>query len=309
MKNHPIIWISIAFSLTACGNSSTNELETSREASSLERGVVIKDFVRIGNDSAAAKLERAERSLKILKARSEKGSLKSQSINVVPAYYTQSQFPNEYYSDSISAEGMAIINAVGSGEITYEMYGDTYNAYSNCDPYYDPYCNVYYTSLAPRDVVAYNDKLESSISSQGIYHPDSQILLMKNIYQQTLNNFTYYRNILYRDDILEWDADGCSIILDTSDYRDFGPHCNRHDYGYRNYQLYRIFTLSNQDYIDGVLLTDMKTYCANRFGSTPSFGRTACYADAYAIYGTLWYVAPVHPARLGGNPPTDEIEP
>lgn len=304
-------FVLVSLLLASCGGPSEPPTATEAGASADSRdvrGISIQQFIE---SPKLTPLQRAEKALKLLKIKNNSRDLSTQSINVVPSQYTQHQFPNEYYSDYISYEGMDIIDAIGRGEFSYDMQGDLYEEYGGCDPYYDPYCYNAYSSMTPQQLVEQNKRFESksSVTPQGIYHPDSQISFMKTMFHQSLNNFTYYRNNRYRNDILIWDADGCSIILDTSDYRDFTNHCNRHDFGYRNYQFYRIFTLTNQDHIDAFLLNDMKLYCQNRFGSQLSFGRTACYTDVYAIYGTLYNVAPAHPARWLGKPPQDEIEP
>src|SRR5699024_8849729 len=62
-------------------------------------------------------------------------------------------------------------------------------------------------------------------------------------------------------DQLDWTSDGCSAAPDEPFGFDFSTSCQRHDFGYRNYQLQERFTENNREGIDRNFRSDMASTC------------------------------------------------
>lgn len=81
----------------------------------------------------------------------------------------------------------------------------------------------------------------------------------------------------------DWSNDVCSNSPDTGLAFDFTNPCIRHDFGYRNYKKYSMFTENNRHVIDDIFLADMKAHCATR----SIFLKPDCYTTAYAYYAAV----------------------
>lgn len=103
---------------------------------------------------------------------------------------------------------------------------------------------------------------------------------MKKTHRAAMSKFLQYRKRQICDARFDWSNDGCSNVPDTGTAFDFRYSCIRHDFGYRNYKGFAIFTEGNKKRIDDKFLTDMKAHCSARaFPLKPS-----CYSTAYTYY-------------------------
>ena len=100
--------------------------------------------------------------------------------------------------------------------------------------------------------------------------------VMRSIHNSSMPAFLSYRRMRYGAPTLDWSSDGCSQVPDTGPAFDFTNPCRRHDFGYRNYKKFRIFTEANRKLIDAKFLADMRAHCATR----SAFLRPSCYATA-----------------------------
>lgn len=108
----------------------------------------------------------------------------------------------------------------------------------------------------------------------------ASVTTMMRIHDAPMSRFLQYRSQRHGAPDLDWSTDACSLVADASVAFDFIAPCIRHDFGYRNYRRYRIFTKANRKLIDTRFLADMKAHCATR-GLLLKLG---CYEIAYAYY-------------------------
>ncbi|MBB6097510.1 hypothetical protein HNR42_000927 [Deinobacterium chartae] len=168
-----------------------------------------------------------------------------------PVTAAHPDFPNEDAA-LISPEGQRIIDAVASGQLHTQMQGD-----------FDP------------ALERLNVEGEGLLSAQGV-----SVTTMKKVYASSMSTFLSYRSKRYGAPSLDWSTDGCSKVPDSGPAFNFKNACYRHDFGYRNYKKYKIFTKANRKAIDDRFLADMKAHCATR----SIFLKPSCYETAYIYY-------------------------
>jgi hypothetical protein len=107
--------------------------------------------------------------------------------------------------------------------------------------------------------------------------------VMKNIHGGSMAAFLTYRKMRYGKPALDWDTDFCSGAPDTALHFDFTNACIRHDFGYRNYKKFKIFTKAARKRIDDRFLADMRAHCATRH----IFIRGSCRQTALLYYAAV----------------------
>ena len=95
------------------------------------------------------------------------------------------------------------------------------------------------------------------------------------LFEISLDSFLQVKAEQPHADQLDWSDDGCSYSPDEPLGHEFKPACQRHDFGYRNYQLQSRFTEENRLRIDDNFRDDMYGVCA---------GDPTCEATADAYY-------------------------
>src|SRR5699024_6424531 len=83
----------------------------------------------------------------------------------------------------------------------------------------------------------------------------------EHLFEQPLDEFAATRHQAPHADQLDWTSDGCSAAPDEPFGFDFSTSCQRHDFGYRNYQLQERFTENNREGIDRNFRSDMASTC------------------------------------------------
>ena len=169
-----------------------------------------------------------------------------------PATQASSEFPNELSGNLISPEGQRIIDRVLQNQGAQRMQGD-----------FDPR----------------TEKLDlegaEPITAQAV-----SVTTMKAVHNSSMSQFLSYRSSRYGAPSLDWSTDYCSNVPDTGVSFNFINPCTRHDFGYRNYKRYGIFTSTNRKFIDDKFLADMKDHCSTR----SIFLKPSCYETAYTYY-------------------------
>lgn len=153
--------------------------------------------------------------------------------------------------------------------------------------------------LAPQEEVAEDELAASQVndpdtSESWIQAPERAsisvpVSKMREIHAASMFMFLWYRALNYGAPALNWSTDKCSNSPDKGPWFDFTNPCIRHDFGYRNYKKYNIFTGSNKAFIDSKFLQDMLDECSTRSIITrPACQGTArVYYDAVSRFGSL----------------------
>ena len=94
-----------------------------------------------------------------------------------------------------------------------------------------------------------------------IPQPELQQITDRYLFQTTLHDFTGIRADKPYGDQLDWSSDSCSYSPNEPLGYDFGTSCDRHDFGYRNYEKQSRFTDENRLRIDDNFKADMRSGC------------------------------------------------
>lgn len=192
---------------------------------------------------------------------SEPGEQLSPTDETTPTTEAHPEFPNEE-KDLISPEGQKIIDDVNAGRIQQPpMRGDF-------DPKVDSYD-------AADDTEEPADDAEISEEERAA----CKVGTMKKVHKSSMSKFLKHRKAKYCG--FNYSTDGCSWSPDTGPAFDFRYSCWRHDFGYRNYKKFKIFTKKNKKVIDDKFLSDTKAHCSKR--ALPL--KPLCYRNAYIYYG------------------------
>ncbi|MFC7340689.1 phospholipase [Saccharopolyspora griseoalba] len=95
------------------------------------------------------------------------------------------------------------------------------------------------------------------------------------LFEISLDSFLDVKAEQRHADQLDWSDDACSYSPDEPLGYEFKPACQRHDFGYRNYELQSRFTEDNRLRIDDNFRDDMYDVCA---------GDSNCETTADAYY-------------------------
>lgn len=97
----------------------------------------------------------------------------------------------------------------------------------------------------------------------------------ENLFAKQLPEFAAAREAAPHADQLDWTSDGCSMAPDRPLGHDFTTSCQRHDFGYRNYEAQQRFNAENRARIDENFRSDMASNCD---------ARLTCHATAHVYY-------------------------
>lgn len=185
----------------------------------------------------------------------EPGEQASPTDETSPTTGASPAFPNEE-KGLISPEGQKIIDDIKAGRIPKPQIQSDFESFDEKD-----------------DVVKDADE-------KGVAEPVCSAGRMKVIYKASMSKFLDYRKHRDCTPNFKWSTDGCSGMPDTGVAFDFRRPCWRHDFGYRNYKKFHIFTKANKSVIDDKFLSDMKAHCSTR----SILLKTSCYETAYIYY-------------------------
>ncbi len=186
----------------------------------------------------------------------EPGEQQSPTDETSPTTEAHASFPNEE-SALISPEGQRVLDDIDAGRIPQPPIQGDFESFDA------------------------KDDVEEVEGEEG---PEAKAACsggtMKKVYKATMSKFLKYRKDRYCKSNYKWSTDGCSKVPDTGLAFDFRYSCYRHDFGYRNYKKFGIFTKGNKKTIDNKFLSDMKAHCSKR----SIFLKPDCYKMAYAYY-------------------------
>lgn len=83
---------------------------------------------------------------------------------------------------------------------------------------------------------------------------------------------------------LDWGSDGCTLSPDKPFGHEFRDGCDRHDFGYRNYQLQERFTDQNRKRIDGQFRDDLHSTCEQ---DPDVLDKATCHGTAEIYYAAV----------------------
>lgn len=105
------------------------------------------------------------------------------------------------------------------------------------------------------------------------------------VFETTLADFMSARAANWMGTELDWSTDRCSYSLDAPFGYRFYLACIRHDFGYRNYKKYGMFTSEARYAIDGQFRKDLDVICA--LESSGAVSQQACGGLAAAYWAVV----------------------
>jgi hypothetical protein len=107
------------------------------------------------------------------------------------------------------------------------------------------------------------------------------------LFDSSIREFAAAKALHEHDDVLDWTDNGCSVPgkqvwRSSPGGFNFLPSCQRHDFGYRNYQKQGRFTEDNRQRIDDNFKSDLNAEC-NKSRGIWAWRGVECrqYANAY----------------------------
>ncbi len=125
-------------------------------------------------------------------------------------------------------------------------------------------------------------------STPAIARPDigpvkksNPVVLVDHLMSMSLEGFMKVRRVRANSPTLNWSTDGCSgPARGTGVTFNFNNACFRHDFGYRNYKKFGVFTKNRKKFVDTIFHNDMKKHCKTRSVVL----KPGCYAAAQRYY-------------------------
>lgn len=127
------------------------------------------------------------------------------------------------------------------------------------------------TPARPRALIASTAAGAALLLTAGTAHaelsaPELQRVTDEFLFVDSLSDFTEAKAEKPYGDQLDWSSDSCSYSPDKPFGYDFSTSCDRHDFGYRNYQAQQRFSEDNRHRIDDNFKEDMYEGCADDAG-------------------------------------------
>lgn len=89
----------------------------------------------------------------------------------------------------------------------------------------------------------------SIIRTARVSEPDAKAIVDEYLFELTLPEFIFRREVQDPPTVI-WDSNGCSYTSENPLGFPFGPACQHHDFGYRNYKQQERFNSGTKKMVD-----------------------------------------------------------